>query len=122
MTSITIYHNPRCSKSREALAILEDEFGIDNIEIIEYLKTELTVADVKRIISLLGCRAIDIVRKKEKEYLLIEDVADENNVISCIVQHRRLLERPLIVFDNKHAIIARPSSVLTEFLQLNKYE
>ena len=102
-----IYHNPRCSKSREALAILNDHSI--NVEIIEYLKTPLTKQHLKSLLKKLGFKALDLVRKEEK---LFKDLyrgkkLNEEDWIDVLCQHPILIQRPIIMKDNT-AVIGRP--------------
>tara|TARA_A100001011_G_C13782200_1_gene623618 strand:- start:111 stop:455 length:345 start_codon:yes stop_codon:yes gene_type:complete len=102
-----IYHNPRCRKSREALAILNDH-NI-NVEIIEYLKTPLTKQNIKSILKKLGCKALDLVRKEEK---LFKDLyrgkkLTEEDWVDVLCQNPILIQRPIIMKDNT-AVIGRP--------------
>lgn len=102
-----IYHNPRCSKSRETLAIIREN-GIEP-EIVEYLKEPITVAELKRILDMLGLKPIDIVRKGEeiykKEYKTLNLTDDE--WITVMLANPKLIERPIVVKDNS-AVLGRP--------------
>jgi len=102
-----IYHNPRCRKSRETLQILLD----NNIEsdIIDYLKNPLTKKEIKNILKLLGISAKDLVRKGEqlfKDLYKGEDLSEEEYV-SILSLHPILIERPIVVKDNR-AVLGRP--------------
>ncbi|MEA3353754.1 MAG: arsenate reductase (glutaredoxin) [Campylobacterota bacterium] len=114
---IKIWHNNRCSKSREAKAILEDS-GYE-FETFEYLKNEFTKEDIKDIISKLGIDDIrDMLRDKESEYkeLNIADSAKtQEEIIDLVVANPKLVERPIIIKGDK-AVIARPMENLTELL------
>jgi arsenate reductase (glutaredoxin) len=108
MKQITFYHNPRCGKSREALAILEKE-GI-RPKIVEYLKTPPSFPVLERIIERLGVEPRDLMRKKEKEYRALKlDRASlsRRELIEAMVRHPILIERPIAVSGNK-AVVARP--------------
>ena len=112
-----IYHNSRCSKSREALMFLKEK-KIDHV-VIEYLKNHLGVQDLKNILSVLNINAIDIVRKNEeswrrnyKEKFFSEGI-DENKLIDILIQNPKLIERPIVVFNNK-GVIARPCEKINE--------
>lgn len=114
---IKIWHNNRCSKSREAKAILEENGS--EFETFEYLKNEFTKEDIKDIISKLGIEDIrDMLRKKEAEYKEL-NIADESKsqdeVIDLVVANPKLVERPIIIKGDK-AVIARPMENLTELL------
>tara|TARA_B100000965_G_scaffold273744_1_gene231753 strand:- start:414 stop:761 length:348 start_codon:yes stop_codon:yes gene_type:complete len=112
---IKIYHNPRCSKSRQTLKLLKSK--VKNFEIIEYLKTPLQVNEIKLILSKLDSKAIEIIRKQEpvwKNNYLNKDISEEE-IIDIISKHPKLMERP-IVTNKKKAIICRPPErVLTLF-------
>ncbi len=103
-----IYHNPRCSKSRAALQYLVDS-GL-NFEIVEYLKTNLTAAEVKDLLIKLAIPARALLRSSEavfKEHNLASLNYSEEQLISYMVKYPQLIERPIIVKDNE-ACIARP--------------
>ena len=105
---ITIYHNPRCSKSRQTLALIEAN-GVTPT-IVLYLENPLTVAEIQDLLSKLGMSARDIIRKGEdayKENKLSDMTATEEKLILAISNTPKLLERP-IVAKGKKAIIGRP--------------
>jgi arsenate reductase len=110
----TIYHNPRCSKSRQTLELLKGS-GIEP-EIIEYLKTPPTADELKGLLKLLGLsdpRAL--IRKKEAEYKeagLDAPSLSENDIIAAMVRYPRLIERPIVVHGGKAAIGRPPETVL----------
>jgi arsenate reductase len=106
----TIYHNARCSKSRQTLALLEENAQKHNkaFTIVEYLKNPLSREEIESLLLQLNCNAIDMMRIKEvefKEQSLKE--ATEEELIAAMVNTPKLIERP-IVTDNKRAIIGRP--------------
>lgn len=114
MSDFNILHNPRCSKSRQTLALLQEN-GIEPT-IIEYLKTPPSEKELSAIIANLGVGPRDILRKKEAEYkeagLDNQDLTDEQ-VINLMVQYPKVIERP-IVFNDKAAAVGRPpENVLT---------
>ena len=112
-----IYHNPRCSKSRQSLALIL-EAGID-VEVIEYLKTPPTVAELTEVISLLGVPAESIVRKKEalcQELGLSEQTLSEQQWIETLCENPKLIERPIVVSD-KQAVIGRPPERIEPLLE-----
>jgi arsenate reductase len=115
MSKLTLLHNPRCSKSREALKILEEN-GI-NAEIVKYLETPPTKEDIKNILKMLGINARELMRTKEDIYkeLKLKDVTDEEALINAMAEHPRLIERPIVIKDGK-AVIGRPPSKIVEFL------
>ena len=116
MAEYTIYHNPRCSKSRQAKALLQ-EHGKEFEEIL-YLKTPPDEAEIRRILSILGVPVREIMRRKEKIYkeLALDDPSkSEEELIRAIAAHPVLLERP-IVLRGDQAVLARPTEKLTQLL------
>ncbi|HLW57293.1 MAG TPA: arsenate reductase (glutaredoxin) [Bacteriovoracaceae bacterium] len=114
MKKYTIYHNPRCSKSREALKILENA-GVD-FEVVEYLKTPPKKADLQGILKKLNDSARNIVRTKESVFAELEvDLDNENQIIDAILKHPILLERPIVVTNNR-AVIGRPPENILDLL------
>ncbi len=111
--SVTIYHNPRCSKSRQTLALLEKR-GL-RPKIIEYLVTPPTEIQLKQLLKLLGIRPRNLLRTKEPEYkqekLNDPDVSDAE-IIRALIKHPRLMERPIVVVGNKAALGRPPENVL----------
>ena len=105
---LKILHNPRCSKSRQTLAILSEN-GID-VDIIEYLKDVPSKETLKQIINILGIKPRDLLRKGEGVYkennLRREDLTDDD-LIQFMLDNPILIERP-IVYDDKRAVIGRP--------------
>ena len=105
---LKILHNPRCSKSRQTLAILSDN-GID-VDIIEYLKDVPSEKTLRQIIDILGIKPRDLLRKGEVVYkennLRREDLTDDD-LIQFMLDNPILIERP-IVYDDKRAVIGRP--------------
>ena len=102
-----IYHNPRCRKSRETLKILEENSS--DIEIVEYLKTPPSHAELKDILMKLNLPASAIVRKSEaiyKEKFKGKEFSEEE-WIQVLVENPKLIERPIVVRNNK-AVIGRP--------------
>ena len=109
--SVTIYHNPRCSKSRQTLAILEEK-NVDHT-VVEYLSTPPAKAELKRILGLLGLKAHDIVRKKEaKEAGLDIAAMSEAALIDAMVKTPVIIERPIVVADDKAVMVRPPENVL----------
>ena len=103
---ITFYHNPRCSKSRAALSLLKER-QLD-IEIIEYLKTPPNSSTLHKILEKLGGSEAQLVRTSEKEYQTLNLAqADKYRLIDAIVEHPNLMQRPIIVSNNR-AVIGRP--------------
>ena len=104
---MVIYHNPRCSKSRQALQLCE-EAGVD-LEVVEYLKTPPDEVALTGLLKKLGLKAYQVVRIKEEVYSQLELSADssEEEIIAAIIKYPVLLERPIVVKDDK-AVIGRP--------------
>lgn len=114
--SFTIYHNPRCSKSRQTLALLT-EYNIDP-EVVEYLKTPLSKQELKAVAKMLKLRPIEMMRTKEsifKERGLSKESTDDE-LLDAIVEHPILLERPIVVRDNKKAAMGRPPENVLDLL------
>ena len=108
--SVVIYHNPRCSKSRATLALLVER-GIEP-EIVEYLKTPPSLSRLKILSKLLGVDAPAMMRLKEavaKDLgLAAGDDRSNDEWLSFVAEHPKLLERPIVVVDDKKAAIGRP--------------
>jgi len=105
---IVIYHNPRCSKSRETLQLIVDREI--NPEIVDYLEEPPTAEDLKRIISLLGVTARDLLRTTEPVYRdaeLDDDSLSDDEIIEAICEYPALLQRPIVIAGDK-AVIGRP--------------
>ena len=105
-----IYHNPRCSKSRQALQLLKEE-GFEP-EVIEYLKTPPGEAELKAIVAMIGGDAMALIRRKEYEELHLPDTKDQNELISRICAHPEILQRPVVVNGNKACLGRPPEKVL----------
>ncbi len=101
----TIYHNPRCSKSRQTLALL-GERGIEP-DIIEYLETPPSVEELTDILAMLGLGPRDIMRKKEAREAGLDDAA----LIKAMVANPIVIERPIVVNNGKAALGRPPESV-----------
>ena len=110
-----IHHNPRCSKSRQALALLKEN-GVEP-EVVEYLKKPMDEAALRGLLTKLGLKAHDILRTKEDEYkqLGLSPDTPEEEILAAILQHPILLERPIIVKGNS-AVIGRPPENVHELL------
>ena len=112
---ITVFHNPRCSKSRQGLAILE-ESGKD-FQVIKYLDNTLTKKELSELISKLDIKPIDLVRRNEaiwKEKFKDQDLSD-SAIIDAMVQHPKLIERPIVVNGSK-ATVGRPPETIRSIL------
>ncbi len=111
--SITIYHNPKCSKSRQTLEFLKEN-GITPT-IIEYLKTPPTAETLKAILGQLGLAPRDLMRKKEAIYaeLKLDDPSlSDDDLIDFMVAHPILIERPIVLANGKAALGRPPEQVL----------
>lgn len=111
--TVTIYHNPRCSKSRTTLGLLEEQ-GVEP-EIVKYLETPPDAATLKKLLAMLDLSPRDILRKKEKEYQelgLADEGLSDDELIRAIVEHPRLMERPIVVKEGRAALGRPPESVL----------
>ena len=110
--AVTIYHNPRCSKSRQTLELLNDAGS--ETEVIEYLKNPPTHEELRTILQMLGLRPRDLMRTKEAEYkenhLDNPDLSDDE-LIEAMVRIPKLIERPIVISNGKAAIGRPPENV-----------
>jgi len=115
MEKITIWHNPRCSKSRDAAALLEEK-GID-AEVVKYLETPPTKEELIAVLKMLGLTARELMRTKEELYkeLDLKEVTDEEQLIEAMVAHPKLIERPIVIKGSK-AAIGRPIEKIIDLL------
>jgi arsenate reductase (glutaredoxin) len=112
--TVKIYHNPRCSKSRQTLQLLQAQ-GIEP-EIIEYLKTPPSVEQLNDILNKLDIQPRDLMRKNEKEYKetgMDNDSLSREALIQGMVTNPKLIERPIVLANEKAAIGRPPENVLT---------
>ena len=110
---VTIYHNPRCTKSRATLELLTAR-GI-RPHVIEYLKTPPTVTELARILDLLGMEPRDLMRRREPEYAaanLDDPTLSRADLIAAMALNPRLIERPIVLANGKAAIGRPPENVL----------
>ena len=112
---ITIYHNPRCGKSRECLAFIEN--SNQQFEVIKYLETPLSFEKLTEIISLLKIKPIELVRTKESIWIekFKHQSLSDTQIIQAMIDFPVLMERPIAVKGNK-AIVARPLEKIKEIL------
>jgi arsenate reductase len=113
---IRIYHNSRCSKSRSALALLEQHGK--PFEVIHYLETPPSTSELKTLLSQLGITARQLLRTGEDEYRelgLADPSLSEDALIAAMVKHPRLIERPIVVAGGK-AVIGRPPEKVLDIL------
>lgn len=107
-----IYHNPRCTKSRQTLALLQEN-GVEP-QVVEYLKDLLSAKELKELIGFLGIAPLELVRKNEvvwKEQFKGKNLSDEE-VIKAMVENPKLIERPIVVKQKKAALGRPPENVL----------
>jgi len=113
MDDATIYHNPRCSKSRATLDLLIGR-GLKP-RVVNYLDTPPKAAEIGRLLDLLGAEPRDVIRKDEPEYAelkLANPALTRKQLIAAIAAHPRLLQRPIVVANGKAAIGRPPEAVL----------
>ena len=116
MSDISIYHNSRCSKSRQTLALLEEQ-GVQP-KIIEYIKTPPTADALTDVLAQLGLNARELLRKGEaiyKELNLADKSLTEQQLIEAMCEHPKLIERPIVIHKGK-AKIGRPPEAVLELL------
>lgn len=117
MSDIRIYHNPRCSKSRETLALLQEQ-GIEPT-VVEYLKDTPTANELAELLQKLGVQARQLMRSKEEEYKALgldNPELSEDQLINAMVEHPKLIERPIVVAGNQ-ARIGRPPHLVLEIIK-----
>ena len=116
---VQILYNPRCSKCREALSFLEGENC--EIEIKEYLKETLSKKELKDILSKLGLKAFDIVRKKEDLYLkkFKNKTFTNEEWIQLLIENPTLIERPIVI-DGYKAVVGRPPELVVDLVNRKK--
>lgn len=114
---ITIYHNPRCNKSRETLALLQDR-GMEP-EVVLYLQNPPDTATLKQLLKALNMSARELIRNKEDEYKALKladpQIADED-LIAAMCRHPKLIERPIVV-KGKRAVLGRPPENALQLLR-----
>jgi arsenate reductase (glutaredoxin) len=116
MNKVTMWHNPRCSKSREALSLLE-QYECEK-DIIKYLETSPDKEQIRVLLKMLQITPRELMRTKEDIYkeLALKNEEDEEKLIDAMVLHPKLIERPILIKGDK-AIIARPPSLVEDFLK-----
>ena len=105
-----IYHNPRCSKSRNTLALLREK-GIEP-EVVEYLKSPPSADELREIVDQLGIRPAELLRKKEAKEEGIDPNLADDALIEAMAAHPRVIERPIVVKEGKAALGRPPEKVL----------
>jgi len=116
MANVTIWHNPRCSKSRNAVALLEEQ-GIE-AEIVKYLDTPPSKEELVQMLKMLGMTARELMRTKEDIYkeLKLKDETNEERLIEAMVANPKLIERPIVIKNGK-AAIGRPIENILELVK-----
>ena len=112
---ITIYHNSRCSKSRQGLEILEQSGK--PFEVIKYLETIPTENELKEVISKLNIKPIELIRSNEsiwKDNYKGKKISDDE-IVKAMIEHPKLIERPIVINNNK-AVIGRPPEKILEII------
>ncbi|AEF21486.1 arsenate reductase (glutaredoxin) [Pseudomonas fulva] len=116
MTDLILYHNPRCSKSRAALQLLEERDLQPTV--VLYLDTPPSAAQLREVLNKLGMPARQLLRSGEDEYRelnLADSTLDEDALIAAMVAHPRLIERPILIAGDR-AVIGRPPENILELL------
>jgi arsenate reductase len=116
---ITIYHNTRCSKSREALALAQ-QFADANhlsLDVVDYLKTPLTLEQLSTLAQQLNTPVREMVRTNEEEYAELGlETANNAALLQALAKHPKLLQRAIVVYRNR-AVIGRPPECVQDLLQ-----
>ncbi len=116
MAKFKIFHNPRCSKSRQTLELLNQNDA--DVEIVEYLKNPPSVEELSNVITALGVSPQEVMRKKEAEYKeagLDKSDLSEAKQIELMTQYPKVIERPIVIKGKKAVIGRPPENVLTFF-------
>ena len=115
MANVTIWHNPRCTKSRNAVTLLEEK-GID-AEVVKYLDTPPSREELVAVLKMLGISARELMRTKEAIYkeLNLKEETNEDKLIDAMVENPKLIERPVVIKDGK-AAIGRPIENIIDLL------
>ncbi len=115
MSEYTIYHNPRCSKSRNTLALLEEN-GVTP-DIVLYLDAPLDRKQIRKLLSLLGMSAGEVVRRAEQDYKAcgLDRNSSDDEIVDAMATHPKLIERPIVV-RGKKAVLGRPPENVLELI------
>jgi arsenate reductase len=108
-----IYHNPRCSKSRATLAVLEEQN--ESFEIVKYLETPPDAETLRHVLAALKLSPRELMRRNEVEYAengLADETLTDDQLIQAMIDHPKLIERPIVIKGDKVAIGRPPESVL----------
>ncbi len=113
--SVRIYHNPRCSKSRQTLQLIE-QAGVEP-EVVLYLETPPDEDELLELVNMLDIRAHELLRSKEDEYKLagLSPDSSEEEIIAAMAEYPKLIERPIVVRDGK-AVLGRPPENVNQLL------
>ena len=116
MQNIQIWHNPNCSKSRNAMTLLEEKNLL--IDVVKYLETKPSKEQLKEVLKKLNIKASELLRTGEDVYkeLDLENINDEEKLIDIMIENPILIQRPIIIKGDK-AVIARPLENLEELLK-----
>jgi len=116
METLTIYHNPRCSKSRAALALLQEHQA--PLRIVEYLKDPPTRAELASLRKKLGLAPSEWIRKSESEYKAagLDPKSPDDKLLDAMAKHPILIERPIVVRGDR-AVVGRPPERVLELLK-----
>jgi arsenate reductase (glutaredoxin) len=117
MRQVKIFHNPRCTKSRQALQLLHDN-GVEP-EVVEYLKNPLSVKELSAVIGLLDIKPRELLRKNESAYTenhLSDLTLSDAQIIKIMHDNPSLIERPIVVVNNNKAVIGRPPENILSIL------
>lgn len=114
-SEVIIFHNPKCSKSREALQLLNEKNS--SIKVVEYLKNIPSKEELKEILKMLSISALDIMRKNEDEFKThVKDKnLNENELIDLLIKFPKLIERPIVI-NNGKAVIGRPPALVLDIV------
>jgi len=115
MSEYKIWHNPRCSKSRQALAILEEK-GCE-VEVVKYMDTLKSVDEIKEVLAKLNISARELMRTTEDDYksLNLKDEENEQKLIEAMSTHPKLIQRAIVIKGDK-AVLGRPPEKVLELL------
>jgi arsenate reductase len=115
MANVTIWHNPRCSKSRDSFKLLEEK-GIE-ADVVKYLDNPPSKEELKEVLKMLGIAPRELMRTKEAIYkeLNLKEENDDEKLIEAMVENPKLIERPIVIKDGT-AVIGRPIEKVIELL------
>ena len=115
MNIVTIWHNQKCSKSREAMSILEQNNCVT--EVVKYLETTPTKDEITTALTMLGMNPRELIRTKEDLYseLNLKEEYDYDTLVDAMVENPKLIERP-VIFKGDKAIIGRPTNIIAKFI------